>query len=131
MITGIRSRLRRYEKTGYTRPFSPRNLSAHRLSISMETLGFVHVVLLGCCIMAALYSGWLLTETRHRLADKHRLLDRKPFSCRPCLTFHLGWMLSGLVALAIGNLPFFVLGIVVSLFVWAVLEIENRSKIDE
>lgn len=97
----------------------------------METLGFIHCILLGCSILSALYLGWVLTETRHRLADKHPWFNRKPFSCRPCLTFHLGWILSGAVALSIKDVPFFILSIIVSFLVWMVLEIENRSKIDK
>ncbi len=97
--------------------------------MSMETLEFTHIILSGCCIPAALYLGWLLTETRYSLAAKRRLFDRKPFSCRPCLTFHFGWILSGLAALVIDDLPFFVSGAIASFFVWIVLEIENRSKI--
>lgn len=97
----------------------------------METLNFTHIVLQGSIIMLALYLGWFFTETEYRLANKHRLLNRKPFNCRPCLTFHFGWMLSGIVALVISNLTFFILGVVLSLITWLILEIENEYKVDE
>jgi|GEM_PF-2539538 hypothetical protein len=97
----------------------------------METLQFIHIILQGAIIILSLYLGWFFTETRHRIADKHWLLDRKPFSCRPCLTFHFGWMLSGVVALAINNLAFFILGVILSLITWLILEIESEYKVDE
>jgi len=97
----------------------------------MQTPEFIHIILMAGCISAALYLGWLLTETRWRLADKHRWLDRKPFSCRPCLTFHFGWILCAFTGWINGGILFFALGAAVSLLVWAVLEFKNRSKIDE
>lgn len=97
----------------------------------MESLHFIHIILQGGIIILSLYLGWLLTETEHRLADKHRLLDRKPFSCRPCLTFHIGWILSGTIALPIGNFSFFLLGLILSLITWLILEIESKNKIDK
>ncbi|MDL2215164.1 hypothetical protein LJC00_03145 [Dysgonomonas sp. OttesenSCG-928-M03] len=97
----------------------------------MEEIYFTHIVMLATIILSALYLGWLLTETRHRIADKHWLLNRKPFSCRPCLTFHLGWILSGIAALFINNLPFFAMGLSASFATWLILEIENRNKIDK
>ncbi|MDU1904674.1 MAG: hypothetical protein E6772_07815 [Dysgonomonas sp.] len=97
----------------------------------METLQFTHIILQGAIIILSLYLGWFFTETKHRIADKHWLLNRKPFSCRPCLTFHFGWILSGVVALVISNLAFFILGATLSLITWLILEIENDSMIDD
>lgn len=97
----------------------------------MENIKFVHIVILSITQLMALFAGWLLTETKHRLAEKHWLLNRKPFSCRPCLTFHFGWILAGMVAFYINNLFYFIIGTAISLGVWLVLEIDNRSKIDK
>jgi len=97
----------------------------------MEKIKFVHILLEGIIILSALFGGWLLTETKYRLADKHPLLNRKPFSCRPCLTFHFAWMLSAIAAYSIGSLAFFVVGLALAFGVWAFLEIESRSKIDD
>ncbi len=95
----------------------------------MEKLNFTHIVVLAVINLTALYTGWLLTETKRRIADKHPLLDRKPFNCRPCLTFHFGWILSGMAALVINSLPFFILGTIFSFATWLILEVENRNKI--
>jgi len=94
-------------------------------------MNFMNIIALAVVILTALYLGWLLTETRHRIADKHWFLNRKPFSCRPCLTFHFGWILSAIVAVLAGSLCFFIAGLAVSFAVWLILEMRNRSKIDE
>ena len=49
---------------------------------------------LASAAMAAAWLGYLFTE-RFR-----PLLRFKPFNCRPCLTFHLTWLLMGGVTLA-------------------------------
>lgn len=38
--------------------------------------------------------GYLFTETDKFDLQRWRILDFKLFKCRPCLTFHISWVLS-------------------------------------
>lgn len=58
-----------------------------------------------------------------------KLLDRKPFNCRPCLTFHLSWITTTLMALAFNSAPIFVLGIIYSFVVFIILYLIDKNKI--
>ena len=62
------------------------------------TLLFLFMLVSGA--MAAAWMGRLFTE------KAKPLLPFKPFNCRPCLTFHLTWLLTGCTTLWFGNIGY-------------------------
>jgi hypothetical protein len=75
-------------------------------------------------------SGNILTENkRFSFAKISNKLDRKPFNCKPCLTFHILWILHTLTALLYQSWIFFTIGLISSLAIFGVLYIENKFKI--
>lgn len=74
--------------------------------------------------------GKILTESKrlalNRFSNK---LDRKPFNCKPCLTFHLLWMIYTIVAIVLSSLLFWIVGISFSFAIFGVLYLSDKSKI--
>jgi len=82
--------------------------------------------------VAGLYLGWFFTEhERYALANRWRFLDRKPFNCRPCMTFHLIWMLSGGCAVFLKSLAMFFKAVNCAFIIFYALYISSRSKIEK
>ncbi len=85
-----------------------------------------------CINIVAIFLGWLLTQNkRWTLSRLSSFFDRKPFNCRPCLTFHLLWAMYTLVALATSSIQFGIAGLILSLVVFAGLYFDGKSKIDD
>lgn len=78
------------------------------------------------------FLGWLFTESRNwALSRILPALNRKPFNCRPCLTFHLLWIMYAVVALVLHSLPFALVGLVLAFVVFTGLHLDSKSKIDD
>lgn len=76
--------------------------------------------------------GGILSQDKHfSLAALSPKFDRKPFNCKPCLTFHVLWILFLVGACVVHSSSFFALGLVVSMTTFAVLYLELKSKIDK
>lgn len=76
---------------------------------------------------AIVLGGWLsviLPETDSRL-------DIKPFNCRPCLTFHLCWMMMAAVAYIVETCYWFVAGVMIALVVFFVVRHIDNQKIEK
>lgn len=84
------------------------------------------IIAMLCCIITSLYCGVVLSL---RLPEVWAILDRKPFNCRPCLTFHLTWMLSGIFAFARQSWTFAGIGIVVAFIVFFIVKHIDNKKI--
>ncbi|NDV97310.1 hypothetical protein D0T84_20760 [Dysgonomonas sp. 521] len=78
------------------------------------------------CIAAALYWGAVLSL---KLPLLGRFFDRKPFNCRPCLTFHLAWMLTGVFALIGRSLPLFGIGVGIAFIVFFIVKYIDSKKV--
>lgn len=75
-------------------------------------------------------SGWLLTENKYlTIAHISKKFDKKPFNCRPCLTFHLVWIQSGIYAIIEKSYPIFIIGITLAFIIFGFLYLRNKSKI--
>ena len=61
----------------------------------------------------------------------HRLLDRKPFNCRPCFTFHCLWMGLGGLAWWCGSFALFGGGIVVAFVIFFIVKYIDNKKIEK
>ncbi len=79
-----------------------------------------------CCIVTSLYCGVMLSL---RLPEVWTFLNRKPFNCRPCLTFHLTWMLFGIFAFARQSWTLAGIGIVVAFIVFFIVKHIDNKKI--
>lgn len=90
----------------------------------MDVLTIIITML--CCIITALYCGVVLSL---KLPEVWTILDRKPFNCRPCLTFHLTWMLSGIFAFARQSWTLAGIGIVVAFIVFFIVKYIDNKKI--
>lgn len=85
-----------------------------------------------CINIIGIFLGWLLTENRRwALTCIWSGLDRKPFNCRPCLTFHLLWIMYVGVAFILKSVHFGLVGLVLSFVVFFGLYFENKSKIED
>lgn len=78
--------------------------------------------------IATLYWGALLSD---KLPDIDNRFDRKPFNCRPCLTFHLTWLTSGIFALVFHTWQLIAGGILIAFILFGILKFINNKKITE
>lgn len=84
---------------------------------------FVSVVI----VVTAFYWGaWLSVK----LPELDWRFDRKPFNCRPCLTFHFCWIMSAVMGIVFASGCWLIIGLVVSLLFIIVRYVDNQ-KIDE
>ena len=82
--------------------------------------------------VAGFYSGDFFTgHHKYALPVLFPQLDRKPFNCRPCLTFHLTWVLSVPVAVITGEPAVFPVGLVCAFILFFALYIHNKSQIEK
>ncbi len=77
-------------------------------------------------IAASLVAGNRLSLVLPRL---HPLLNRKPFCCRPCLTFHLVWMGMGIVSFVGACGSIFLAGVAIAFVIFFILRRINNKKV--
>ena len=69
----------------------------------------------------------------HKLAQVlpgiHSLFDRKPFCCRPCLTFHMVWMSLAAISFLAGSGVLLLCGIAVAFAIFFLLRYIDNKKI--
>lgn len=91
----------------------------------METIGLVIAIVL--VVMNAFALG---EELPLEMPRRFKKLDRKPFNCRPCLTFHLHWIGMAIVALVVQNGWVALVGIVTALGTFLMIKSIEAKKID-
>ena len=79
-------------------------------------------------VISALYMGALLAV---KLPEFDSKFDRKPFNCRPCLTFHLVWLATTLLSAVAASPALFVAGIAVAFVVFAIVKYIDNQKIEK
>lgn len=85
-----------------------------------------------CINIIGIFFGWLFTEnSRWALTRIWSGFGRKPFNCRPCLTFHLLWIMYMVVAFMLKSLQFGLMGLILSFVVFLGLYFEGKSKIED
>lgn len=90
----------------------------------ITALLFVIIIVLG------IYAGAAFSESeRFALNKRSSWFDRKPFNCRPCLTFHLLWIQFTIAAIILGSWEFFFTGLVSSIAIFGMLYLDNKHKI--
>lgn len=75
------------------------------------------------------FLGWLLTENYPTRIARLEGLNFKPFSCRPCLTFHIIAGINITIAIMLGSVWFAVAGGVLALLTFLALYIEDKLHI--
>lgn len=91
----------------------------------------LYVLLLMAINATGMYLAYLLTETDYRLADKYEWLNFKPFTCLPCFTFHLIWIMQVTVAILLNSLQYGIAGVLFAFAIWLCLYLENKNKIEK
>ena len=91
----------------------------------------IYVILLMVINTTGMYLGYLFTETDYRLADKYEWLNFKPFTCLPCFTFHLIWIMQVTVAILLNSLQYGIAGMFFAFVSWFRLYWENKNKIEK
>ncbi|MFV0419344.1 MAG: hypothetical protein ACK5KT_11510 [Dysgonomonas sp.] len=90
----------------------------------METLDTTIALILSAIV--SLYFGKILPIVLPRL---NRKLDRKPFNCRPCFTFHLTWILTSISALSVSSLKLFIAGVTTAFLLFFLVKYIDNKKI--
>lgn len=88
---------------------------------------FTCIVLIN--IIGMTLGAFFTQNARFALPALWKKLDRKPFNCKPCLTFHFLWMLYASASLVLHSFVFFVIGCIFSLAIFGILYLENKNKI--
>lgn len=77
-------------------------------------------------VIIALVGGKFLPMVLPRISH---ILDRKPFNCQPCTTFHLTWVLLALVAYWKHSARLLLMSVVIAFIVFIVVRKLDRNKI--
>jgi len=57
------------------------------------------------------------------------IFERKPFKCRPCLTFHLHWLGMALIAFVAKSWIIAASGVITAFIVFAIVRIIDNKKV--
>ena len=93
--------------------------------INMD-LAIKFIILVGLTLLAYVL-GYIFTETKLDLA-KWRLFQFKAFECRPCLSFHICWVLTTFVSLIYMDWIMLILGIAFAFVLFIGLKIDQKNK---
>lgn len=88
----------------------------------------IFIFILSICALSSVVFGKYLPMA---LPYMHPLLDRKPFTCRPCLTFHLMWIITAIFAIILQSLDLFAMGVIVAFVIYLIVRIIDKQKIEE
>lgn len=80
------------------------------MTYHMEWFEFISLV---ACVIIAYITGYIFTETRYYLA-RYPMFRFKAFECRPCLSFHICWVLTTTISLLYHNYLMVVIGVIFS-----------------
>ena len=89
-------------------------------------LAIKFIILVGLTLLAYVL-GYIFTETKLDLA-KWRLFQFKAFECRPCLSFHICWVLTTFVSLIYMDWIMLIVGIVFAFVLFIGLKIDQKNK---
>lgn len=90
----------------------------------------VKFLLLVLCILVAYVLGYVFTETKFDL-QKWEIFDFEMFKCRPCLTFHIGWVLTTFTSLFFNSWWMVITGVVFSFGMFILLKIDEFKRFKE
>ena len=93
--------------------------------INMD-LAIKFIILVGLTLLAYVL-GYIFTETKLDLAQ-WRLFQFKAFECRPCLSFHICWVLTTFVSLIYMDWIMLIVGIAFAFALFIGLKIDQKDK---
>lgn len=79
----------------------------------------------------AIAAAWGSKKLSVLLPEKHLVFERKPFNCRPCLSFHIFWMSTTAYAIVFQYLIFLVAGILSAFILFFTLKYIDNKKIEK
>lgn len=80
--------------------------------------------------LSGMLLGKILTQHKYfSLARFSTLFNRKPFNCKPCLTFHILWIIYTIISILLSSWLIWSIGLVFSITIFIVLHLDNKSKI--
>lgn len=89
-------------------------------------LAIKFIILVGLTLLAYVL-GFIFTETKLDLAQ-WKLFQFKAFECRPCLSFHICWVLTTFVSLIYMDWKMLIVGIVFAFGLFIGLKIDQKNK---
>lgn len=89
-------------------------------------LAIKFIILVGLTLIAYVL-GFIFTETKLDLA-RWKLFQFKAFECRPCLSFHICWVLTTFVSLIYMDWIMLIVGIVFAFGLFIGLKIDQKNK---
>lgn len=93
----------------------------------------IKFLLLVFCVLSGYSLGYILTETKYRLA-RYKMFQFQAFECRKCLSTHIAWVLSTTISLFLGDWLMLIIGLgfAAMLFLGLYLDEKNKTiKIDD
>lgn len=80
-------------------------------------------------VFVGYFLGYFLTETKYYIA-KYRIFQFKAFECRPCLSFHIAWVVSTFISLLLEDWIMLLVGVVFSFALWVGLKIDEKIRFE-
>lgn len=87
----------------------------------------VKFLLLILCVLVAYVLGYIFTETKFDL-QRWELFDFQMFKCRPCLTFHISWVLTTFTSLLFYDWWMLLWGVCFSLGMFILMKIDEYNR---
>lgn len=84
-------------------------------------------ILLLLSVFSGYILGFLLTETKFTLS-RYRIFQFKAFECRPCLSFHIAWVISTIIGLYFENYLMIGIGILFAFALFIGLKQDQKHK---
>lgn len=87
----------------------------------------VKFLLLIICVLVAYVLGYIFTETKFDL-QRWELFDFQMFKCRPCLTFHISWVLTTFTSLLFYDWWMLLWGVCFSLGMFILMKVDEYNR---
>lgn len=93
----------------------------------MMNIVAIEFILLVLSVFIGYVFGYVFTETKYNLS-KYKLFQFKAFECRPCLSFHISWVVSTFISLLFSDIIMLIFGIIFAFIMWIGLKVDQKSK---
>lgn len=91
----------------------------------------LYLILLMVVNVFSMWLGYILTETKYRLADRYKWLDFQPFNCRKCFTTWTIIIMNITIACLLSSLLYAITGVVFGGAIGLCLHIQEKNKIEK
>lgn len=90
----------------------------------------VKFLLLIICVLVAYVLAYIFTETKFDL-QRWEIFDFQMFKCRPCLTFHISWVLTTFTSLLFYDWWMLLWGVCFSIGMFILMKIDEYNKFED